>query len=48
MMFTIILGGVHYGKKRRHFTKEFKVEAVRLIIDESRRILGVARELGVT
>jgi hypothetical protein len=29
-MNTIIFGGVQMGKNRRHFTKEFKVEAVRL------------------
>ncbi|KMP10269.1 transposase [Candidatus Nitromaritima sp. SCGC AAA799-A02] len=34
-------------KKRRQFTKEFKIEAVRLIIEEGRRISEVARELGV-
>jgi len=35
------------GKKRRQFTKEFKVEAVRLIVEEGRRTSEVARELGV-
>jgi transposase len=35
------------GKKRRRFTKEFKTEAVRLIIEEGRRISELARELGV-
>ena len=34
-------------KKRRQFTKEFKVEAVRLIVEEGRRISEVARELGI-
>ena len=35
------------GKKRRKFTKEFKEEAVRLIVDEGRRTTEVSRELGV-
>jgi transposase len=35
------------GKKRRQFTKEFKVEAVRLIVEEGRRISELSRELGV-
>ena len=35
------------GKNRRQYTKEFKVEAVRLIVEEGRRISDVARELGV-
>ena len=34
------------GKKRRQYTKEFKIEAVRLIIEEGRPISDVARELG--
>ena len=34
-------------KNRRQFTKEFKVEAVRLIVEEGRRISEVARELGI-
>ena len=33
-------------KKRRQYTKEFKIEAVRLIIEEGRPISEVARELG--
>ena len=33
-------------KKRRQYTKEFKIEAVRLIIEEGRPISDVARELG--
>ena len=32
------------GKKRRQYTKEFKIEAVRLIIEEGRPISDVARE----
>ena len=35
------------GKKRRQYTKEFKVEAVRLIVEEGRPISEVARELGI-
>lgn len=35
------------GKTRRSFTKEFKLEAVRLVIEEKRRIAQVARELGM-
>lgn len=35
------------GKNRRQFSKEFKVEAVRLIIEEGRRISELARELGI-
>jgi transposase len=34
------------GKKRRQYTKEFKIEAVRLIVEEGRPISEVARELG--
>ena len=33
-------------KKRRQYTKEFKIEAVRLKVEESRPIFEVARELG--
>ena len=35
------------GKKRSQYTKEYKVEAVRLIVEEVRPISEVARELGV-
>ena len=34
-------------KKRRKFTPEFKSEAVRLVVDTSRPIAEVAREIGV-
>jgi transposase-like protein len=34
------------GKKRRQYTKEFKIEAVRLKVEEGRPICEVARELG--
>ena len=34
------------GKNRRQYTKEFKIEAVRLIVEEGRPISEVARELG--
>ena len=35
------------GRKRRQYTKEFKIEAVRLIVEEGRPISEVARELGI-
>ena len=35
-------------EKRRRFTKEFKIEAVRLIVEEGRRISELSRELGVS
>lgn len=35
------------GNKRRSFSKEFKLEAVRLIIDGGYSIAQVARDLGV-
>ena len=35
------------GKKRDQYTREYKIEAVRLIVDEGRPISEVARELGV-
>ena len=34
------------GKKRNQYTKEYKVEAVRLIVQEGRPISELARELG--
>ncbi len=34
------------GKKGNQYTKEYKVEAVRLIVEEGRPIAEVARELG--
>jgi transposase len=46
-MVTIIFGGVQMVKKRRQFTTEFKVEAVRLVVEEGRSISEVARELGI-
>ncbi len=46
-MDIIIFGGVQMGKKRNQYTKEFKIEAVRLILEEGRRIAELARELGV-
>jgi transposase len=40
------------GKKakrpRRRFTDEFKVEAVRLVLDEGRSVMSVARSLDLT
>lgn len=35
------------GQKRRHFTKEFKLEAVRLVVEEGRTSVSVAEELGI-
>ena len=35
------------GKNRRQFTKEFKVQAVRLVLEEGRSISEVAHELGI-
>ena len=34
-------------KKRRKYTKEFKVESVRLVLDQGRTIADVARSLGI-
>ena len=34
------------GKKRNQYTKEYKVEAVRLIVEEGRAISELSRELG--
>ncbi len=34
------------SKKRRIYTKEFKKESVRLIVEEGRRISELSRELG--
>ena len=46
-MNIIIFGGVLYGKEAESYTKEYKIEAVRLIVEEGRPISEVARELGV-
>ena len=35
------------GKNCRQYTKEFKVEAVRLVVEEGRPISEVVRELGI-
>lgn len=34
-------------KKRKQYTKEFKVEAVRLVVEEGRSVASVARDLGM-
>ena len=34
-------------RKRNQYTKEYKLEAVRLIVEEGRPISEVARELGI-
>ena len=36
------------GKKRNHYTKVFKIEAVRLFVEEGRRVSEVAHELGMS
>jgi transposase len=36
----------YIGKKRNQYTKEYKTEAVRLIVEEGRPIAELARELG--
>jgi len=46
-MNIIIFGGVQMRKKRNQYTKEYKIEAVRLIVEEGRRISELSRELGV-
>lgn len=33
--------------ERRQYTKEFKIEAVRLVVEEERPLAAVARELGI-
>ena len=48
VMNIIISGGVQMGEKRRRFAKEFKLESVRLIVEEGRRISELSRELGVS
>ena len=35
------------GRSRRSFTKEFKVEAVRLLTEGGRSVAQVARDLGI-
>jgi transposase len=35
------------AKKRRSYTKDFKVEAVRLVVDQDRTIADVAKNLGI-
>jgi len=37
----------HRSVRRRSFTKEFKAEAVALVVDEGRTIADVARSLGI-
>ena len=36
------------GKKRSQYTKEYKVEAVRFIVEEGRPISELSRELGTS
>jgi len=35
------------SKKRRQFDRAFKLEAVRLVVEESRSVASVARDLGI-
>ena len=35
------------AEERRQYTREFKVEAVRLVVEEERPLAQVARELGI-
>jgi transposase len=35
------------AQERRQYTREFKVEAVRLVVEEERPLAQVARELGI-
>lgn len=35
------------GEQRRQFTREFKLEAVRLVTEDGRRLSEVARDLGI-
>jgi transposase len=42
-----VFGGVSMGAKRRSFTKEFKLEAVRLVIEEGNSIVQASRGLGI-
>jgi transposase-like protein len=34
-------------RKRRHFTKEFKAEAVRLVLEQKQTLADAARDLGI-
>jgi transposase len=36
------------GRERRHFTDEFKMEAVSLLASSGRRLIQIASELGVS
>jgi transposase len=38
---------VFMADKRRQFTREFKLEAIRLIIEEKKPVAEVARQLGI-
>jgi transposase-like protein len=37
----------HEPRSRRSFTEEFKRDAVALVLDEGRRVIDVARSLGI-
>jgi len=38
---------VFMADKRRQFTREFKLEAVRLVVEDKRPVAEVARQLGI-
>lgn len=42
-----VLEEVSMGRLRRSFTKEFKVEAVRLLAEGGSSVAQVARDLGI-
>jgi transposase-like protein len=46
-MFTTEMREVVMGQKRRTFSPEFREDAVKMVIDSSRPIAQVARELGI-
>ena len=41
------MGGSCVARQRRQFSPEFKAEAVKLVVESSRPIVQVARELGI-
>lgn len=45
----VLSGGVQVPGtgKRRSFDRAFRIEAVRLVVAEGRKVAGVARELGI-
>jgi transposase len=45
--YLIPKGGVHLKKQRRHYTKEFKTEAIKLVESRGGNASSVARKLGI-